>query len=179
MMTYVWYCGQSGLKPHLKTSWKSTYTPVWLQSGVHRGEDEPNRGEFSGSKFALSIGCHQIEDRYFVPSKVWTYLVKYLWDFFIKVLDEPDKKEPKKGRQLLPGGFAGTGPNGSFFEAPAWVDQSKAPGTTSQVRHLQPGIIVYLLFIKIPKRETLGSFDWDPTGVPRGITLQHPTLGHP
>ena len=30
--------------------------------------------------------------------------------------------------QILPGGFAGTGPNGSFFEAPAWVDQSKAPG---------------------------------------------------
>ena len=59
----------------------------------------------------------------------------------IKVLDGPDKKEPKKGRQLLPGGFAGTGPNGSFFEAPAWVDQSKAPGTTSQVR--QPAIIVY------------------------------------
>ena len=28
---------------------------------------------------------------------------------------------------------AGTGPNGSFFEAPAWVDKSKAPGTTSQV----------------------------------------------
>ena len=36
--------------------------------------------------------------------------------FFIKVLDGPDKREPKKGCQLLPGGFAGTGPNGSFFE---------------------------------------------------------------
>merc|ERR1712110_1090143 len=35
--------------------------------------------------------------------------------------------------QIIPGGFAGTGPNGSFFEAPAWVDKSKAPGTTSQV----------------------------------------------
>jgi len=32
----------------------------------------------------------------------------------------------------LPAGLAGTGPNGSFFEAPAWVDQTKAPGTTSQ-----------------------------------------------
>ena len=30
--------------------------------------------------------------------------------------------------------LAGTGPNGSFFEPPAWVDQKKAPGTTSQVR---------------------------------------------
>ena len=29
--------------------------------------------------------------------------------------------------------LTGTGPNGSFFEPPAWVDQKKAPGTTSQV----------------------------------------------
>ena len=31
--------------------------------------------------------------------------------------------------------LTGTGPNGSFFEPPAWVDQKKAPGTTSQVCH--------------------------------------------
>jgi hypothetical protein len=37
----------------------------------------------------------------------------------------------KKACQLLPGGFAGTGPNGSFFEAPAHVDKSKKPGATS------------------------------------------------
>ena len=62
----------------------------------------------------------------------------------------PSKEEESKRCQLVPGGFAGTffliyfsslfdcfsagtGPNGSFFEAPAWVDKSKAPGTTSQV----------------------------------------------
>ena len=49
----------------------------------------------------------------------------------VKVVEEADRK----GWQLLPAGFAGTGPNGSFFEAPAWVDQTKAPGTTSQVGH--------------------------------------------
>jgi len=38
----------------------------------------------------------------------------------------------KPACQLLPGGFAGTGPNGSFFESPPWVDTDKAPGTTSQ-----------------------------------------------
>ena len=37
----------------------------------------------------------------------------------------------KKSCQLLPGGFAGSGPNGSFFEAPAHVDKSKKPGATS------------------------------------------------
>jgi len=34
--------------------------------------------------------------------------------------------------QIIPGGFAGTGPTGSFFETPAWVDKSKSPGQTSQ-----------------------------------------------
>ena len=38
----------------------------------------------------------------------------------------------KTTRQLLPGGFAGSGPHGSFFESPAWVDASLAPGLTSQ-----------------------------------------------
>ena len=33
---------------------------------------------------------------------------------------------------LLPPGLAGTGPSGSFFETPGWVDQSKAPGHSSQ-----------------------------------------------
>ena len=34
---------------------------------------------------------------------------------------------PNKNLQkiLLPKGFAGTGPNGSFFETPEWVDKSK------------------------------------------------------
>merc|ERR1711990_843524 len=45
--------------------------------------------------------------------------------------------EPKSC-QVLPGGFAGTGPNGSFFEAPVWVDQSNAPGTTSQEPAVAP-----------------------------------------
>ena len=31
---------------------------------------------------------------------------------------------------FIPKGFAGRGPNGSFFEAPEWVDQSKPPGLT-------------------------------------------------
>ena len=36
---------------------------------------------------------------------------------------ENDKKEAAASCQLLPGGFAGTGPNGSFFETPGWVDK--------------------------------------------------------
>ena len=36
---------------------------------------------------------------------------------------EEDKKEGAAPCQLLPGGFAGTGPNGSFFETPGWVDK--------------------------------------------------------
>ena len=31
----------------------------------------------------------------------------------------------KKQKILLPKGFAGTGPNGLFFETPEWVDKSK------------------------------------------------------
>lgn len=30
------------------------------------------------------------------------------------------------------GGIAGTGPTGSFFEAPSWIDLSKRPGATVQ-----------------------------------------------
>ena len=44
----------------------------------------------------------------------------------------------KSKRQFLPGGFAGTGPNGSFFETPAWVDKSKPPGMTSLTDHVAP-----------------------------------------
>ena len=44
-----------------------------------------------------------------------------------------EKSHLRKRVGLLPAGLAGTGPNGSFFESPSWVDQSKAPGTTSQV----------------------------------------------
>ena len=40
--------------------------------------------------------------------------------------------------QIIPGGFAGTGPNGSFFETPAWVDKDKAPGMTSQAPVVAP-----------------------------------------
>ena len=39
-------------------------------------------------------------------------------------------KENNNKKIWLPKGFAGTGPNGSFFEAPEWVDQSKPPGLT-------------------------------------------------
>jgi sterol desaturase/sphingolipid hydroxylase (fatty acid hydroxylase superfamily) len=46
---------------------------------------------------------------------------------------EESKTEEARARcQVLPGGFAGTGPNGSFFELPGWVDKSKSPGQTSQ-----------------------------------------------
>jgi len=40
--------------------------------------------------------------------------------------------------QVIPGGFAGTGPNGSFFETPGWVDKEKAPGMTSQADAVAP-----------------------------------------
>ena len=43
-----------------------------------------------------------------------------------------------KSCQIIPGGFAGTGPNGSFFEAPAWVDKAKKPGMTSQAEAVAP-----------------------------------------
>ena len=44
----------------------------------------------------------------------------------------------EKKCQIIPGGFAGTGPNGSFFETPAWVDKDKAPGMTSQAPVVAP-----------------------------------------
>ena len=42
------------------------------------------------------------------------------------------KSEISNSEKLFPPGFAGTGPNGSFFETPGWVDKSKPPGMTSQ-----------------------------------------------
>ena len=39
---------------------------------------------------------------------------------------------------VVPSGFAGTGPSGSFFEAPAWVDKARAPGQTSQTEAVAP-----------------------------------------
>ena len=77
---------------------------------------------------------------------------------------ENDRKQ-NPSCQLVPGGFAGTGPNGSFFETPGWVDkvyrtqdtphsvslfyehptpknlllsQDKAPGMTSQTPAVAP-----------------------------------------
>ena len=53
------------------------------------------------------------------------------------VVVESDKISDRKC-QVIPGGFAGTGPNGSFFETPAWVDKSKSPGLTSQDAAVAP-----------------------------------------
>ena len=48
---------------------------------------------------------------------------------------EPEETEKC---QLIPGGFAGSGPTGSFFESPGWVDREKAPGLTSQTEAVAP-----------------------------------------
>jgi len=53
-------------------------------------------------------------------------------------LGKNEKKEESPTCQLVPGGFAGTGPNGSFFETPGWVDKDKAPGMTSQTPAVAP-----------------------------------------
>ena len=42
------------------------------------------------------------------------------------------KRGGAEGCLALPAGLAGTGPSGSFFECPEWVDQEKPPGQTSQ-----------------------------------------------
>jgi len=49
-----------------------------------------------------------------------------------------DDKKDNNQCQVLPGGFAGTGPNGSFFETPGWVDKEKPPGMTSQTEAVAP-----------------------------------------
>merc|ERR1711963_74061 len=50
------------------------------------------------------------------------------------------ENEKKAGNscQILLGGFAGSGPNGSFFETPGWVDKEKPPGMTSQTEAVAP-----------------------------------------
>ena len=55
-----------------------------------------------------------------------------------KIMDSTDDDVDTKSCQLLPGGFAGTGPNGSFFETAAWVDKTKPPGLTSQEKSYPP-----------------------------------------
>ena len=53
----------------------------------------------------------------------------------------PNNKDFQK--ILLPKGFAGTGPNGSFFETPEWVDKNKPPGLTSQEKmYAPPGMYI-------------------------------------
>ena len=64
----------------------------------------------------------------------------------------PNDKEFQK--ILLPKGFAGTGPNGSFFETPEWVDKNKPPGLTSQEKmYAPPGMYIlkkpFLIFLLI------------------------------
>ena len=61
-----------------------------------------------------------------------------------KNIDTPDKKFiSEKRSQIIPGGFAGTGPNGSFFETPEWVDKNKPPGLTSQEKmYAPPGMCI-------------------------------------
>ena len=54
-----------------------------------------------------------------------------------KVLNSKEE-EVSKTCQILPGGFAGTGPNGSFFETAEWIDKSKPPGLTSQTKSYTP-----------------------------------------
>ena len=51
---------------------------------------------------------------------------------------KPKEVERKAASTLIPAGFAGTGPNGSFFEVPEWVDKSKPPGMTSQTEAMAP-----------------------------------------
>ena len=56
-----------------------------------------------------------------------------------KNIKNPEEgKSPGKRFQIIPGGFAGTGPNGSFFETPEWVDKNKPPGLTSQEKYAPP-----------------------------------------
>ena len=54
------------------------------------------------------------------------------------VIVDTNEEDCVKKCQILPGGFAGTGPNGSFFETPAWVDKTKSPGLTSQEAAVAP-----------------------------------------
>ena len=53
-------------------------------------------------------------------------------------MDSKDEESHNNSCQIIPAGFAGTGPNGSFFEAPKWVDKKKPPGMTSQAEAVAP-----------------------------------------
>ena len=55
-------------------------------------------------------------------------------------------KSTKKKCNVIPTGFAGSGPNGSFFEAPAHVDQSKKPGSTSLAKVVEGFTFYEFLF---------------------------------
>ena len=55
-----------------------------------------------------------------------------------KVVDSPEQEEAGPRCQLLPGGFAGSGPHGSFFESPGWVDRKLAPGISSLEEAVAP-----------------------------------------
>ena len=64
----------------------------------------------------------------FVPS--W-FVYRDIKHYRVKIIDkmglgENDRKQGPSC-QLVPGGFAGTGPNGSFFETPGWVDKVRHP----------------------------------------------------
>ena len=54
------------------------------------------------------------------------------------IVDSTENDSQENSCQILPGEFAGTGPTGSFFEAPAWVDNKKPPGMTSQADAVAP-----------------------------------------
>ena len=55
-------------------------------------------------------------------------------------------KSTKKKCNVIPAGFAGSGPNGSFFEAPAHVDQSKKPGSSSLAKVVEGFTFYEFLF---------------------------------
>ena len=68
-----------------------------------------------------------------------------------KNVDTPNENRISgKRSQIIPGGFAGTGPNGSFFETPEWVDKNKPPGLTSQEKSsCPPGRYIYKKILNI------------------------------
>ena len=78
--------------------------------------------------------CHK-HIKYFYQLLIDTIIIK----MEAKVVNSTAEEESQeKTCQLIPGGFAGTGPNGSFFEPAEWVDKSKAPGFTSQTKSYTP-----------------------------------------
>ena len=77
-----------------------------------------------------------------------------------------DKKDfSGKSSKIIPGGFAGTGPNGSFFETPEWVDKNKPPGLTSQEKmYAPPGMCIlnktFVYFFSWSKINNLLHLGW-------------------